>query len=51
MPFVCGHWPVASAARLPEQLDAAENAWRKSRPWSASSWMFGVGIWCPYGWT
>jgi hypothetical protein len=47
MPLQWGTMPVASAARLPEHVDAAENALRKSTPWSASSWMFGVGIWCP----
>ena len=50
MPFVCVHWPVRSAARLPEHVGAAQNASRNSMPWSASRWMFGVGTWCPYGW-
>ena len=29
------------AARLPEQVGAAQKALRNSTPWSASSWMFG----------
>ena len=51
MPFECAHWPVSRQARLPEHVGAAQNAWRKSRPWSASRWMFGVGTGCPYGCT
>ena len=47
MPLVWLYSPVSSAARLPEQTGAAANAWRNSRPWSASRWMFGVGTWWP----
>ena len=43
MPLVWQYCPVSSAARLPEQTGAALKAWRKSTPWSARSWMFGVG--------
>ena len=51
IPLECAHWPVSRHARLPEQVGAAQNAWRNSRPWSASRWMFGVGTGCPYGCT
>ena len=44
MPFVWAYWPVSSAAREPEHAGTAQNAWRKSTPWSASRWMFGVGM-------
>ena len=44
MPFECGYWPVTRLARLPEQLETAAKALRNSSPWSASSWMFGVGM-------
>ena len=37
-------WPVKRAARLGEQVGAAQNAWRKSTPSSASRCKFGVGI-------
>jgi hypothetical protein len=47
MPFECGYWPVTKEARLPEHVDAAAKALRNRIPWSASSWMFGVGIWWP----
>ena len=47
---MCAHWPVSRQARLPEQVGAAQNASRKSTPWSESRWMFGVGTWWPYGW-
>ncbi len=42
MPLTCGYWPVASAARLPEQVGAAAKAWRKITPSSARRWMRGV---------
>ena len=51
MPFECAHWPVSRQAREPEQVGAAQNACRNSRPWSASRWMFGVGTGWPYGCT
>ena len=47
MPLLWQYWPVSSDARLPEQVGAAQKALRKSTPWSASSWMFGVGTWKP----
>ena len=46
-PVRVAHWPVSRHAREPEHVGAAQNAWRNSRPWSASRWMFGVGTWCP----
>jgi len=42
---------VSRQARLAEHVGAAQNACRKSMPWSASAWMFGVGTWWPYGCT
>ena len=32
MPFECAHWPVSRQAREPEQVGAAQNACRNSRP-------------------
>ena len=43
MPLSTPYWPVSRQARLPEQVGIAQNASRKRTPWSASSWMFGVG--------
>jgi hypothetical protein len=45
MPLLWQYWPVRREARLPEQVGAAQNAFRKRTPWSASSWMLGVGTW------
>ena len=47
MPLLWPYCPVSRQARLAEQVGAAQNAWRKSTPWSASAWMFGVGTWWP----
>ena len=41
----------AYVAETAEQVGAAQKAWRNSTPWSARSWMFGVGTWKPYGCT
>ena len=43
MPLVCAYWPVRRQARLAEQVEAAQNAWRKRMPCSARRWMRGVG--------
>ena len=47
MPLTCAHCPVSSTARLPEHVGAPQKACRKSSPWSARRWMFGVGTGCP----
>ena len=43
IPLPAPPWPVSRQARLPEQVGIAQKASRNSTPWSASSWMFGVG--------
>jgi len=45
----CAHRPVSSAARLGEQVGAAQNARRKSVPSRASRIRFGVWTAYPYG--
>ena len=32
IPFECAYWPVSRQARLAEQVEAAQNAWRNSTP-------------------
>ncbi len=47
MPLLWQCRPVSRLARLPEQVGVVAKASRKSTPWSASIWMFGVGTWNP----
>ena len=49
MPALCGACPVSSAARLGEQVGAAEKAFVKSTPSSANRCRRGVGTGAPYG--
>lgn len=49
MPAECGAIPVSNAARLGEQVGAAENAWRNVTPDSASAWNAGMATGNPYG--
>jgi len=51
MPLLCADWPVRRAARLGEQVGAAQKHWRNRTPCSARRWRLGAGTSWPYGCT
>lgn len=49
MPDEWADMPVSMAARLGEQVGAAQYACRNRTPWPASSMVFGIATPYPYG--